>query len=517
MRREIRFAFTALCLAGLLAGAAAAGEPSPPGVEAKEAEEAKTPATVPPDEGAAVKIGRRFGNVAILPIRGIVDYGLRYSIERRVAEARAAGAELILFDVDTPGGSLAAAMNITDFVGNLPDLPTVAYVSRQALSAGAFFCIACDEIVMRKNTTIGDCQPIIPMPNQAPIKPGEKIESPLRADFRKYAEDNGYPSLLCEAMVTEAMEIYRVAWKDGGWEYVDGRDFDKWPDEKKGKVREKEVVVRAGELLTMTDSQALAFGFSRKTVPSRDAAVAVYLAGDGVAVEYPVSATEQVVRILNHPAATGLLMMVGMIALYMAFKMPGLGLPEGVALACFAIVFLSKYMVHLAEVWEIAMIVAGLVLIFIEVFLLPGFGVCGILGMMFLGVGLVLILQDFGLPRRPYQVDLMVRNVITILATVIGSVIGFLILARLAPTTPGLSRIVLKESEKAEAGYTVARPEQRQLAGREGTALTALRPAGRAEIGDRIVDVVTEGDYLEKGDRIRVVKVEGNRVVVARG
>ncbi len=514
MRREIRFAFAVLCLAVLPASAAMAGEP--PAVPSRAVTFNPSAIGNPQVHDAVVKINRRFDNIAILPISGIVDYGLRYSIERRVAQARAAGAELILFDVDTPGGSLAAAMNITDFVGNLPDLPTVAYISRQALSAGAFFCIACDEIVMRKNTTIGDCQPIIPVPNKAPVTPGEKIESPLRADFRKYAEDNGYPSLLCEAMVTAGMEVYRVEWKDGGGEYVDGRDLDKWPEEKMDKVREKSVIVRKGELLTMTDSQALALRFSRQTVPSREAATAVYLAEGGVVVEYPVSGAEHVVRLLNHPAVTGFLMLVGMIALYMALKMPGLGLPEGLALICFGIIFFSKYTVHVAEAWEIAVVIVGLALIFVELFVLPGFGVCGIAGMIVFGLGMVLVLQDFSLPRRPYQFDMMLRNIVTILAAITGSVIGFLFLARLAPGTPGLNRIVLKGSEKAEAGYTVARPRQQQLAGREGTALTTLRPAGRAEIDDRIVDVVTEGNYLEKGDRIRVVKVEGNRVIVAR-
>jgi len=433
--------------------------------------------------------------------------------------ACAAGAQVIVFDVDSPGGFLDPAFDITAFIGGpeLKDVTTVAYVSKRAMSAAAFFCVACRQIVMREGATLGDCQPIIPVPDRGYIEGGEKIQSPLRAAFRGFAEAHGYPVALCEAIVTKELGVYEVTRPDGTKEYIAKPDYDSLSEEQKKSLGEKRLVVRPGELLTMTAKQAAEYGFARAIVADRDEAVRMYLKEGGkVLPVFEPTWSEQLVRFLNHPGVTSLLLMIGLVAGYFALKMPGVGVPEAVAALCFAIIFLSKHLVGLAGTEDILIFGAGVVLLAIEIFLLPGFGVTGVLGILGVLIGMILMMQRFTIPRFEYQVDILAGNLLIVLATLIGSVVIFFLLARFIPSTPWLNRLVLKTREESAAGYTVARGDAEALVGQEGVALSPLRPAGRAEIAGRVVDVVAEGEFLEPGVRVKVVAVEGNRVAVTR-
>lgn len=458
----------------------------------------------------------KFSNPAIIIAHGTIDAGLQYSVRRRVEEALADGADLILFDVNSDGGLLDEALQTARYVAGL-DVTTVAYVSGHALSAAALFSVSCNYIVVKRNTIIGDSAPIIPTQEGSFEVAGEKIQSPIRAAFRNYARQNGYPELLAEAMVTEEYQVYRITRADNPERrYIRDVDWDAMPEETKEQWRTPpEVIVREGELLTMDDAEALDYGFAIARVDSRTEALALFSDAPEPTEMHP-NWSEQMVRFLNNPGVSGLIMLVGFLSLYMALRTPGMGIPEGVAATCFALLFFSRYMVGLADTLDVALIVAGLALLAVEVFVLPGFGVAGLLGILSFGAGLVLMSQRFIIPRVPGEIDLLMSNMLSVLASLILSLIGFFVLMRFLPGVPVLGKMVLSSSQKVGLGYTVGDDRRRALVGRMGVTLTPLRPAGRVELDGEILDVVAEGEFVGSGEKVKVIDVRGNRVLVAR-
>ena len=515
-----------LILLGCLTAALAAGltapadEPAPPAPE-KKAEPAapKGPATSPEKaEPPALPLAKA---PYVITIHGNIDAGLLYAVKRRCERAIEAGADLILFDVDTYGGLLDEALQMADYVANLKGPVTVAYVSRKALSAGALFSVACDHIVMGRNTTLGDCAPIIPSKEGGFDVAGEKIQSPLRAAFATYARDNHIPVVLAQAMVTMEWEVLRISrLKDaddwGDQEFIRKADFDELPDEKKKEILKKQVVCRKGELLTLGDERAVAYGFARRRAGDLQEALAPYVQEGVQAVKLGTTWSEEMVRWLNNSAVAGLILLIGLMAFYIALKTPGTGAPEAVAAVCFAVFFGSKFLVGLADALDVALVVVGVALLLVEVLVIPGFGVTGIAGIVLMVAGLVLMGQKFGLPRVPGEVDFFVKNLLTVFLALLFSLVGFFVLLRLAPGLPVLRRLVLTAAQTADGAHVGAQVALRDLVGHTGVALTHLRPAGRAEVGDEILDVVSEGEYVNAGEKIEIIQVRGHRVVVRR-
>ena len=233
-------------------------------------------------------------------------------------------------------------------------------------------------------------------------------------------------------------------------------------------------------------------------------------------MRYETNWSEQLTRFLTSPAVAGVLMMVGLLALYMAFKMPGFGIPESVAICCFTILFLSKYLVGLANVFELALFGVGIILLAVEIFITPGFGVMGISGIGCVLASLVLASQKFIIPETDYQLDVLLMNLTTVLVALALSVVVFMVILRFLPKTPMLRRLILNTTEATESGYVVGSAEQRDLVGSNGVVLSTLRPTGRAEIDGQVLIVVADGEFIETGTSVVVSEVRGNRVVVTK-
>ena len=517
--------FLALAVVGVLAFAApsaadarggganepATGRPQAPVPEGPEEEKAAPPEKQP------VLAKKPY----VITMHGTIDAGLLYALKRRCQRAIDAGADLILFEVDTYGGLLDEAMQVADYVANLKGPVTIAYIRRKALSAGALFSVACDHIVMRRNTTIGDCAPIVPTKEGGFDVAGEKIQSPIRAAFATYARDNNYPVILAQAMVTMDWEVLRISriedpkdWSDQ--EFIRKLDYDDLSAEKKKAVEKKQVVCRKGELLTMGDDLAVAYGFARRRVEDRQEALAPYIETGAVASELGTSWSEEMVRWLNNPVVAGLILMVGLMSLYVALKTPGTGTPEAVAAICFVIFFGSKFAVGLADMVDVVLVVLGFALLLVEILVIPGFGVTGISGIVLMLVGFVMMGQKFSLPRVPGEVSFFVNNILAVITATLLSLVGFFVMLRFAPGLPVLHRLVLTASQTAGGAHAAAQAAIGDMIGRKGVALSHLRPAGRAEFDSEIVDVVSQGEYIDSGEKIKIVRVRGHRVVVTR-
>ncbi|MBN2553371.1 MAG: nodulation protein NfeD, partial [Spirochaetales bacterium] len=224
-----------------------------------------------------------------------------------------------------------------------------------------------------------------------------------------------------------------------------------------------------------------------------------------------------IVSVITSAAVTSILVLVGLAALYMEITSPGFGVPGTIAIIAFLIIFLGGALLGTVGSLEIILFLLGIVLLVVEIFLIPGFGVTGISGIVLMISGLVLSRQDFIIPRVPWQWDIFLRNLRNIGFGFVGSLVLLVLLLRIFPRTPGLKRLILESNQDSTAGYTVQSSESSALlAGRLGTAVTALRPAGKAEFQGEILVVETDGEYIESGSPVEIIEASGNRIVVRR-
>ncbi|MDM8555271.1 NfeD family protein [Desulfococcaceae bacterium HSG7] len=451
--------------------------------------------------------------VYVISVSGNVEPGMAAFLKRALASADTPD-PLFVLELDTFGGRVDSALMITNTLLNVSKGKTIAFVKTKAISAGALIALACNELVMKQHTTIGDCAPIT-YSQEGPKMMGEKFQSPLRAKFRSLAKRNGYSPVLAESMVTEKMAVYEVK-KDGQAEYIDARKFDELSDSEKEKITSKRTVVEEGELLTMDATEALALGFSKMTVTGLDDLLTKLDVLNYEIIKIEETWSETLVRFITTIAP--ILMMIGLAALYMEIKSPGFGVPGIIGICCLGMVFFSQYLVGMADYTELLLLITGIVLLGIELFVLPGFGFAGLAGILFMTAGMILALQDFVLPDPafPWQAELLTRNIVQVL----GAALAAFILSMLAfrYLLPQLATVVNGPYLGATLNNAHADSKEVQdvQVGDNGVALSFLRPSGKAEINGARSDVVTEAEFIEKGTPIIVSAIDGNRIIISR-
>ena len=414
------------------------------------------------------------GPVYRVTVDGMIDNALAAYVERAVADAEADQAAVLVFRLDTFGGLLNAADEIRKAILST-DVPTVAVIDRNAASAGALIAYATDRIVMVPGASMGAATAVDQAGEYAP----EKVQSYTRGLMRATAEATDRDPRLAEAMVDERIEIAGV---------VDG-----------------------STLLTVSSDEALRLGIADAVLPSVDATVAALGATDLEQEEHAASRAERVLRFLGSPAVASLLLMMMMGGLYFEIQTPGVGFAGAVALVGAGLFFAPHYLLGLVESWEIALFVVGVILILVEVFVTPGFGVFGVGGLV-LAVGALLIslVPNMGFS---FPTDGEITRATTTLAVAF-VLVGLLAvsLGRYLPRSTAFNRLVTVPDLSAAAGYTSA--ETADLVGARGTTITALRPSGTADLGGQRVDVVSEGPFVASGAPVEVVRSRGSVVVV---
>ena len=452
--------------------------------------------------------------IYVAPIKGEVDPGMAAFVARVQQEASKDPDALVIMTIDTFGGRLDSALEIVETLLKFPEKKTIAFVESKAISAGALISLACADLVMRPATTIGDCAPII-FTQEGPEMMGEKFQSPIRAKFRALAQRNGYPEALTEAMVTPEKEVYAVEIA-GERIFMDAQAYGDLTPEELDNIASKKTIIAAGELLTMNAAEALDYGFSRMTVDSIEEMLKQMGITDYEIVRIEEMWSETMVRFIGRIAP--ILMMIGLAALYMELKAPGFGLPGMIGIICLAVVFLNQYLVGLAHYTELLIILFGLALMGVEMFVLPGFGIAGFTAILVIAVGLVLTLQDFVVPDPsvPWQMDILKSNIMTVLWSLVGAVIaGILILRYVMPwfSAGREGPFLMSDLRGAHADSSET---ARIKVGDRGVAATDLRPSGKAEIKDDIFDVITENEFLDRGNPVIVDAVRGNWIVVSK-
>jgi membrane-bound serine protease (ClpP class) len=453
-----------------------------------------------------------FSNLFIIPISGTVEPGMAAFLKRALAEVPDKSDSLIVVEMNTFGGRVDSALEMVDALINIKNAKTVAFVTNKAISAGALISLACNQLVMKNSTTIGDCAPIT-YSNEGPKMMGEKFQSPLRAKFRTLARRNGYPAVLAEAMVTADMEVYRVK-VDDELIFMDAQEYQDLEKERKERIVSKKTVVAKGELLTMDDTEAFDLGFSSMSVTGLDNMLEKMGVSKLSVMRIEESWSENLVSLIG--TLSPVLMLIGLGALYTEIKAPGFGAPGIVGIICLALVFFNQYLVGLADFTELLLIVTGIILMGFELFVLPGFGISGIAGILFITAGLLLSLQDFVIPdpNLPWEKALLINNALKVLGATLGSFLLALFILRYI--LPKLSIVVngpYLGATLADARLTFPKASTVEP-GQTGIAMTLLRPSGKAQIGGEVYDVMTQADFVPKGSKVSVVKIKGTQIIV---
>lgn len=417
--------------------------------------------------------------VYLVSVDGMIDLGLAPFVERILDEAIGAEAQAVILEINTFGGRVDAAVQIRDALLRAR-VPTVAFVNKRAISAGALLSLAAERIAMAEAATIGAATPIEMGQPGGPAQPvAEKTVSYVRKEFRATAESRGRPPLLAEAMVDADVEIPGVIGK--------------------------------GKLLTLTTEEALEHKLADFRANSVEAVLEqLGLAGAELRRVSPTWA-EEVLRFLTHPVLSSLLMTIGILGLIVELRTPGFGVPGAVGLASLALFFWGHWLVRLVGWEELILIGVGLVLLAIEVFVTPGFGAIGVLGIAVVlgGLGLSLVGAS---ASWVVIIGAIGRVAVSFLLAISAS----LVLLRFLPRLPGGRRLVLETRLAAEKGFASAPETDRAWLGTHGTAVSTLRPAGIADFEGQRVDVVSDGELIEAGSLVTVVRVDGNRIVVRR-
>ncbi|MBN1806738.1 MAG: hypothetical protein JW837_15930 [Sedimentisphaerales bacterium] len=476
---------------------------------------------------------RKKVKAAVIICEGMIDNGLFESIKRRSRNAIDEGAEYLIFEISTYGGMLQSADDISKYlildIGK--KIHTVAYITTEAISAGAMISVSCQDIIMRENTTIGDCAPIVIGGKLEGVE-REKVESFTRAAFMRAAEANGYPASLLKAMVTMQTVVYKVKNIEADkFEFFEDDELPKDPN--KYDLDNKELIVKDDELLTLTASKAFEYGIARAQVKNRTEALEYLAKRDKVSftdelIVLKTNWSEEMVRWLNSPGVMAVLVLLALLGVYIEFNTPGIGLPGLVAVICFAIIIGSKYLIGLANWVEVAIFILGILLLLIEFFVLPGFGVAGFAGIICIFAGIFGMLIKNPPNRLPWPQDAIAWHEFT--WGVIGLALGFagfvIIVGLLSKYLPGirflsglsLAPTVLRQGGEMQVSMTT-QPENKISSvntGETGEVVSKLRPTGKARFGEAIVDVVAEGDFLDKGTKVKIIDIHGNRVVVKK-
>lgn len=421
------------------------------------------------------------GRVFLVRVEGQIDRGLAAYAQRVISEANDENADAIVVRLNTPGGALDAALDMKDAVLN-SRVPTIALVDRQAFSAGALITIATEEIYMVPGGVVGAATPVLGGTGE---KASEKVVSAVRKDFAATAEARGLDPRVAEAMVDEDVEV-------------------------PGLVEE-------GKLLTLTLQEAKTWGYATGSVDGLEQLLEIKGLASAELVDTSPTLAERTVQFLTNPVVSSLLITIGFLGLLFELQTAGWGVGGTVGLVALGLFFFGHFVAGLAG-WEgVALVIAGIVLMGLEVLVIPGFGVAGILGILaFVGGLYISLVGDFS------STDQLLRGGYILGGAFVLITVGTWLSLTYLPRTRSFGGLVLQSSSSQKPYPYLADSDPRHgesrtdLTGVTGQAITDLRPSGMALIEGQRVDVVSQGEYIEAGAVIEVVHDEGYRRVVRR-
>jgi membrane-bound serine protease (ClpP class) len=434
----------------------------------------------------------RKGSVVVLPLSGEVTQAQFFFLRRILKTCEAAEASALILDMDTYGGSLKASV---DILGALmkTTVPTLTYVNTNAGSAGALIALATKRIYMAPVSAIGAAAPISGGGEDLQETINAKVVSYFSGYFRSAAEKNGYNPELAEAFINKEKEV---------------------------KIGDK-VINPKGSLLTLSAQEAvkeydgkplLAAGIASNL---DDLCEKAGLRPKDIMRIQP-SGFEQLAQWITVLAP--LFLLGGMIGAYLEFKSPGFGVAGVLSAICFLLFFAGHYVAGLTGFEVMAIFILGMLLVLAELVFFPGVTLFALVGTALMVGALLFAMVDF-YPSQPFNLSLevLMRPLLNLGIALVLFLFAVSALARFLPNLPFFNRLILATQSASGPSLQKSTPaffEPRVRVGEVGIARTILRPAGKAEFGAALVDVVTDGEFLDRGVKVRVTMVEGDRVLV---
>ena len=416
-----------------------------------------------------------------MEIKAEIDPRMSRYVNLALDNAEKIEADYVIIEMDTYGGVLTDAKDIVDRILDLK-VPIWVFINKDAASAGALISIACDSIYMAPGATIGAATVVQGGTGEAAP---DKYQSYMRSIMRSTAEHNGRDPRIAEGMVDQRIAI--------------------------------DSITTEGSVITFTTKEALKYGYCEAQVSSIDEILQRNGVPDYELVKFEISNVEKVIAFFLNPFISGILILVIMGGLYFELQTPGVGFPILAAITALILYLVPYYLNGLAANWEIIALFVGIILILVEVFVIPGFGVAGIAGIAITVGSMVLIMinNDF------FNFEMVPMNDIIIASLAIfGGLTGGVVLlfvggVRLSHSS-FFKRISLTDTQAQSEGYTSNFNTGVDLVGKTGTAYTVLRPSGKIMIEGQIYDAFSRGDYIEKGDTVKVLEIEGSTLRVRK-
>ncbi len=555
---------------------------------------------------SAVPAARQAREVAVITIQGEIDQWTARSVERRIDEAEQAGAEAMVFEIDSPGGEVGAVVEISKMIKNSTIPNTTAWIHSDAYSGGAIIALACREMVVSQYATMGDALPInvgrMLFGQGMPEEERQKILSFLLAEIVDSARRNGYSEKLVQAFVALDVELWLIEHKETGRRlFVDENEYyalfgeepprtaprvasgtlagegsgsqrassgprqidERGEDERafkpasprlaerlersggageslidsissnletpsrrprisgedRGEYRLIEYVTDGRTALVLKTEDLVRYGFAEKVVKT-DEDLKDFFGAERL-VRRDMNWSEHLARFMTSLPVRGLLVVVFLLAMFIEMAAPGIGLPGGVAMLALIGLIAPPLLVGAASWWGLAALGAGFLLILLELFVMPGFGFPGVGGVILMFTGLVgIVAAPLGGYGGGASGQEMLWSAATVLMAFVTASVGMYFVSKHYGSLPLFNRLILTDepAEGEEGGFLTAMapaaPSGPVAEGDEGVARTPLRPAGTAEFGDELLDVVCEAGFVDSGAPVRVVSVTKYRVAV---
>ncbi len=418
--------------------------------------------------------------IMVMNIKAEIDPRMLRYVKLAIEHAEKTKADYVIVDMDTYGGVLTDAKDIVDVIMDFKK-PIWVFVNSDAASAGALISIACDSIYMSPGASIGAATVVEGDGKAAP----DKYQSYMRSIMRSTAEENHRDPRIAEGMVDERLVI--------------------------------DSIKQAGKVITFTTSEAIKYHYCEAKVNSIEEILKRNKIENYEIDHFELDATERIISFFINPFISGILILIIIGGIYFELQTPGAVFPIAAALLALVLYLVPYYLNGLAQYWEVIALMVGIILLIAEIFIIPGFGVAGILGITLTVVSLILIMLNndfFNFEFVPLG-DIVKATFSAIGGLTAGALLLFFGGAKLTQTK-AFKRIALTDTQQSSHGYSV-NSSSKELIGKTGIAHTVLRPSGKVLIDDQVYDAFTRGDYIQKGEVIEVVGTEGITLKVKMG
>lgn len=416
-------------------------------------------------------------------------------VSRGFTDAKKQNSDIVLIHMNTYGGMVNIADSIRTCIIN-SKIPVWAFIDNQAASAGALISIACDRIYMRKGGSIGAATVV----NQSGEVVPDKYQSFMRGMMRSTAESHGKDTLIngtdttyrwrrnpqiAEAMVDPSL-------------YIEG-------------------IIDTGKVLTFTADEAIQHGYCEGMAESVDEVMKAAGIDTYTISEYAPTTIDRIIGFLTNPTVSGILIMIIIGGIYFELQSPGIGFPLAAAAIAALLYFAPHYIEGVADYWELLIFLIGVILVLVEVFAIPGFGVAGVSGIILIIAGLTLAMVDNDLFRGmegSFRWLLIIKPFCIVLVALLFGLIGAIYLSKKFFTTSLLPNISMGTNLNETDGYVGVDTSIKSQVGKTGVALSVLRPSGKVEIDGEVYDAVSSYGFIEKGQKVKVINDEAGQLYV---